>query len=439
MRLRLNRKKIFFTTIILLLIILSCVNYDISPDDERLQEPANNIVVNFDKYLASVGSGFGSDYPRIIYHSVDLDAGENDGKFAFNLILEVREEYEYITVFEVVPNGCANPFEVKNAIQTVPFDSANLDKFGPGNFYITIQAYSGTFVTVAGTNDNETYSLYDHNIRHLIAAEQLELNINAIDSDDKIYAGSGFSVSGQTIPNLCVELKLNNEVVDRFSDPVASDWDYKIDAGLPLGQHSIEVLAKNVAQYSDQKNFDVIERSFVIAEDVPAFDPEIDESYHRNPGDTFINSNCTWYAAAAVKTASDGKIVPSKWGNAYEWHNNAIGKPGVKSINKFPQAGSVLEFDLGKCTNKKTGEKFPCGHVVFIESVEFIGDKKVKLTWSEEHANLYESGWPNAELVKPLEEESVYRHRVYQEFTLNSKGEINNYQGKPIYFIHFDY
>jgi len=125
--------------------------------------------------------------------------------------------------------------------------------------------------------------------------------------------------------------------------------------------------------------------------------------YYRlgNDKDGNPKSDCTWYAAEAVKYASGGKIdlnnnlkeVNGKpnpyessvwnWGPALTWATSAgkiVDKTSgpVTGVDGNPQAGDVIHFDNG--------------HVAFVENVEKVYDgnsslKEYKITISEESAD----------------------------------------------------
>ena len=112
-------------------------------------------------------------------------------------------------------------------------------------------------------------------------------------------------------------------------------------------------------------------------EAVPAYDKTI--KYLRDDG-AGLDSNCTWYGAAAVK-ARTGQQLP-KWGDAGQWTakatNYAKDNPGglVSGVDAIPEAGSVL-------CDKDSG---PVGHVMYVESVHLSSDgKKWEVTVSEEN------------------------------------------------------
>ena len=161
-------------------------------------------------------------------------------------------------------------------------------------------------------------------------------------------------------------------------------------------------------------------KAYGIAEKVPTDDKE-NTSYGRGNGKT--KSNCTWYAAEAVKTYTNGEVLPSKWGNANEWIDSAKNSPDVSEVNSIPSEGSVVVWNYE-----------PYGHVGFVEKVEY-SDGKVIITWSEENYGGEQPYWENSKSEIITDDNDVKRWRITTEYPVNSDGEITS--SKIEGFIHF--
>ena len=138
--------------------------------------------------------------------------------------------------------------------------------------------------------------------------------------------------------------------------------------------------------------------------------------------------NCTWYAAEAMKYASDGKIDITQtpfpgWGNASNWPSAAntylSENPNgiVNAINHVPEAGSIAFL--------------PPNHVAFVESAELTPDGNWQIVFSEENAsgsyNTYSGEQGATQVINNPGSSTRWRHTVIW-------GEIKNTQ-----FIHFNY
>ncbi len=157
-----------------------------------------------------------------------------------------------------------------------------------------------------------------------------------------------------------------------------------------------------------------------------------DSNYWRHGFDKTTDSDCTWYAAEAVKKASGGKIdLPNKstWGNAYTWAEKAseykeIHPDGfVKGIDKIPQAGDVMVLN----NNNQSG------HVAFVEKViSSTPDGTYTLVISEESAD---GKIPNWAIEKNRTNISSSNLRWQKTITIDSKGTKN----VSVDYIHFKY
>lgn len=138
--------------------------------------------------------------------------------------------------------------------------------------------------------------------------------------------------------------------------------------------------------------------------------------------------NCTWYAAAAVKYASKGKIDLNNknfingWGNASEWVANANSykkdhpEGFVEGVDQEPRAGDVAFI--------------PSNHVAFVESARYENGKWI-VVYSEEGASGTHTTYAGEKGLEQitLNGNKVKRWRVTQEVPKFTK----------TWFIHFRY
>lgn len=73
------------------------------------------------------------------------------------------------------------------------------------------------------------------------------------------------------------------------------------------------------------------------------------------PGDTYAWGNCTYWAFAERLWANDP--IPTTWGNANTWDNNAIADNYV--VNHTPSVGAVYQTDAGLL-----------GHVAYVSALD---------------------------------------------------------------------
>lgn len=73
------------------------------------------------------------------------------------------------------------------------------------------------------------------------------------------------------------------------------------------------------------------------------------------PGDTYAWGNCTYWAYAERLWANDP--IPTTWGNANTWDNNAITDNYV--VDHTPAVGAVYQTDAGIL-----------GHVAYVSSID---------------------------------------------------------------------
>ena len=153
-----------------------------------------------------------------------------------------------------------------------------------------------------------------------------------------------------------------------------------------------------------------------------------DTNYWRHGFDGKTDSDCTWYAAEAVKKASDGKVDITKttWRAGAYWAENAKNDNSglVQGVDQIPQAGDVM--------NIKAGDS---GHVAFVEKVVSINpDGSYTLIISEESANGKIPNWAIEKNVSDVSTDSR-NLRWRKTITINPEEKSST----KVNFIHFDY
>jgi hypothetical protein len=148
--------------------------------------------------------------------------------------------------------------------------------------------------------------------------------------------------------------------------------------------------------------------------------PVSNTTYWRLGYDEKTYSDCTWYAAEAVKYASNDTIdLPNAgWGGANNWVTAAKSSNLVETVDAIPRAGSVYANN---------------GHVAFIEEViwkEEGGIKEWEIVVSEENA---EVGGPPIKDGTPVEDIVGDENNLVKRYTR----VISQESGAQ--FIHFTY
>ncbi len=200
-------------------------------------------------------------------------------------------------------------------------------------------------------------------------------------------------------------------------------------------------LKENQAQLEqDLKQNQLLLNGFQVAEEVRAatnWREYSNDLYDRIGYYGGVYSDCTWYAAEAVKVASAGHINLNNrslgnWGNAGNWawgaKNYAQRNPGglVAGVDKTPRSGDVIEW--------------PGGHVAFVENVAEFRDEAGKLirynlTISEESATGTATN-KNSVRVKLNDPTGwVRRWRFNQTYNVSNGTEVI----EGVRFIHFNY
>ncbi len=198
---------------------------------------------------------------------------------------------------------------------------------------------------------------------------------------------------------------------------------------------------ENKAQVEQElKQNQLFLNGFQVAEEVRAATnwPEYSKDLYDRIGYSWgIYSDCTWYAAEALRQASAGHINLNgrnfgNWGNAGNWFwgakNYLQRNPDglIAGADKIPQAGDIIEW--------------PGGHVAFVENVAEVRDDGGKLyryllTISEESANGQATN-KNAVRVKLNDATGwVRRWRFIQAYSVSAGTGVN----EGVRFIHFNY
>lgn len=156
-------------------------------------------------------------------------------------------------------------------------------------------------------------------------------------------------------------------------------------------------------------------------------------------------SNCTWYAAAAMKDASGGiidlnsgkagpdannSLFSTSLGDAESWGENARTfteyKPYVSDVNKHPEAPSIFQDG---------------GHVMFVEKashIEIAGKKYWEVVISEENYYLKKYG-PYATSVEVVIPGNTEVKRWRRTLTWEAKEGQDQFANTTGNFIHFTF
>lgn len=221
------------------------------------------------------------------------------------------------------------------------------------------------------------------------------------------------------------------------ADPSAASSDDNLN--LPQIKND---LTNNIAKLElEIQQREKLARNFAVAEKVraaPSAPDYKDDRYDRTGYSRSTISDCTWYAAEAVRLASDGRINLNdrnsgfgNWGNAGGWAAGAAvfakNNPGglITGVDKVPHPGDVMEWP---------------DHVAFVERVHPVQDEQGKLIRysliiSEEVATGV--GRKDSTPVKPEDDQNgvVKRWRSTLDLDVKDGTEIS----ANLKFIHFDY
>lgn len=245
----------------------------------------------------------------------------------------------------------------------------------------------------------------------------------------------------------------------------------------PDGDKWVKIITANNKEGWIQKAFilnaSIVSKTNISAENIRSGINETDQFYPRLGFDGSTLSDCTWYAAAAVKEESKGKInlddsnkdwksypestnnrgnvIGKGWGSAGKWASSADGLYGdyikanlepseriVAGESDFsPKAGDVL------CDTQM-------GHVAFVEQTWLSEDKsKIIIVVSEENAGYIKDGKilgvgspvkSPSEAISIFDAETVKRYRRTIIFdNVAQSGNAPSISSGNIKFIHFNY
>ena len=93
-------------------------------------------------------------------------------------------------------------------------------------------------------------------------------------------------------------------------------------------------------------------------------------------GDTYAWGNCTYWAFA--NRVWIGKPIPTTWGNANTWDNNAIADGYV--VDHIPEVGAVMQSDGGDM-----------GHVAYVSNVNSLTGQWTISEMNAPHLNVVSS------------------------------------------------
>ena len=435
---RTKRNAILIWLLVLFLIVMACDPTNIDPDDERLQEPVQNIIENFEDFFGDIGVDVKGSTPYIRYVVPSNAIINQDGKIKYEITID-EKFHDYISVFSITPQGCKASFSNPQIIATFENNSEI-----NGETTATFYAKPGTIITVAGTEDNENYGPYSEYFRLLTEEEVWTPQLITPEANEHLNNDEEVLFKAKAYPELCMSLEIDGETVDQASVDENGNWEMTVDT-LDEGNHNISIIPENLDNKTAKSldfSIQLSPEEAKIGEIVPIKDNEnsFASSYSRQDS-CGIKSNCTWYAAEAVKTYSNGKILLTNLGGAIKWPTSAKSNKYVASIDRIPEVASIIYL--------YHPSKYMLGHVAFVESVIYDNDsREYTITWSEESANIPDSPqncnpfyWHNSNqriTVNNDENGSVYRWRITKSFDANDKGEVDE-SGYDIYFIHLIY
>lgn len=252
---RLDKKRLIIILVAAMLVILACeVTSNIDPGDERLVEPSQNMIENWQDFFGDFGGSPDLSAPTIqtFYPTGNVD--HTTGKLEYSIKIS-NWFYEYVGVFEVEPLGCGEngqpKFRTRGLIQTFKREFA-LQR----QMLDTIFLRPNTLITVAGSNNLEYYGQYNELLRLAYTEEIWAPKVLTPDLNQYFFT-SPIDLTGQAIPGMCLELTLNNIKVDHVQVHGNGNWNF--DAiRLGSGANDVVISALNVdprTVRSFEKNF----------------------------------------------------------------------------------------------------------------------------------------------------------------------------------------
>lgn len=259
-----NRKLILFL-ICSLLIMLACdLTTSLDPSDERLIEPSQNLIENWQEFFGDFGGSPYLSAPTIetLYPTGIIDS--DTGKWEYSITI-INWFYDYVGIFEVEPLGCGDGgqprFRIVRLNQTVqkefPLQRQLLRK---------IYLRPNTFITVAGSNNLENYGKYNELLR---LAHQEEIWYPTVVTPDQQadFYSAPISFSGTAIPGMCLELLNNDVMVDQVAVDQNGNWNFR-SINLLGGENDVIIRVANV----DPRTARSVELNLRVYEPPQAYD-----------------------------------------------------------------------------------------------------------------------------------------------------------------------
>lgn len=429
----------------MMLLILACDTTSLDPQDNRLLQPAQNKLSSTSKLIQRIGGLVGNDDPYIKEIIPRTKTTDGSGAWIYDVVIH-KNPNDKIKVYSVFPNGCEK-IDVSSAKEVAIIEDQSQSTLNrainEGDITYKLTVLPGVLLTVEdGTNSGNNQIDLTNNVFSLVCDTEDWKPTRARPNHDLI-TGRITTLEGTAYPGLCLNLLINDEVIDITDVDINGNW---VFADIPLvsGKNQLLVTVVNTVSFKGTGLPVILEYKENIftdsAEKVPGKDPAIDAIKIGRASDVAgINSNCTWYAAAAVKywceqlgLSTDGMPASQQYGAPSGWIKNA--RDNGFRVDDNPEPGSLIVFEW-------TGGG---SHVGFVENVE-IDDTSALITWSEEHYYISTVGskgvsWGGHATPVPAEisDSSIYRWTQTIRLSRDSKtGMYSCNTCKNIKFIHF--
>ena len=388
---RKDRRIIIIVILLLLFITIACDTSGQDPKDERIQEPVQEKVNLTNKMLTQLGSLNNSDL--YIEQITPLSkVNNNSGMWIFDVMINTPDANDF-KLFEFSPSGCTkvNMMDITNVREVELFETSSQSILNSaatkGKLSYRIKATPGNFLAVEKETEINSGKIdFSDNVFYLVSEINNWTPTITSPNDDEIWTDN-FELNVKSYPNLCLSLSINGEKVDDSEVNSKGNWSTNINA-LDYGENSIKVTVENAVISegisSATKELDYkkplskgIDFNGTI-DKVADYDPQVKRWYSRNSDTSGIDSNCTWYAAAAVKYWSE-KLGVKKEGLPYEeGYSNPINWITMAEsygyrVDHSPEPGSVIILE-------------EYNHAGFVEDVKFNNKlNEYIITWGEEH------------------------------------------------------
>lgn len=222
-----NWPKILFGLILIFAAQLACDVSGQNPKDEKLQDPAVNLMANFNRLLKDIGFAGSSDAPWIVQI---LPKAENEpekyvlmGKAFFN---------GHIGIYSMQPQGCGQPFKAAALLAKVPTENVS-----PGFDWQVdpIQVPTGTVIGALEIRDAESaapiYTAFS-SLRLVGTNQDWEMRLSP--PANQLVKTSYTTLYGRAQPGLCVELWKGSQKLAQASaaaDGILTFVDIKMENG----------------------------------------------------------------------------------------------------------------------------------------------------------------------------------------------------------------